>query len=62
MPDLTETTGNPQECEARAVSQLNVDQSQPNTMIQIRLSDGSRLSARLNLSHTVQDIRDYVTT
>lgn len=62
MPDITDTTGNPQECEARAVGQLAVDQSQPHTMIQIRLADGSRLSGHFNLSHTVGDIRNYVAT
>jgi UBX domain-containing protein 1 len=48
------------DCEARAVAHLNVDQSQPTTMIQIRLADGSRLSSRFNVTHTVQDIRTYI--
>lgn len=56
------STGNPAESEARAVSQLSVDQNQPTTMIQIRLADGSRLSAQFNVSHTVDDIRTYVST
>ena len=34
----------------------------PTTTIQIRLDDGSRLVASLNHSHTVGDLRRYVTT
>lgn len=55
-------SGNPAENEARASSQLNVQDSQPTTMVSIRLADGGRLSARFNLSHTVQDIRQFITT
>lgn len=33
------------------------DETQPTTSIQIRLSDGSRVVARFNYSHTVRDIR-----
>lgn len=44
----------------RASQKLNVDSSQPTTSIQIRLADGSRLSGRFNLSHTVNDIRTFV--
>ena len=33
------------------------DESLPTTSIQIRLSDGSRMVARFNYSHTVRDIR-----
>lgn len=43
-----------------ANEQLNVNASQPTTMIQVRLADGSRLSARFNHSHTVSDIRSYI--
>lgn len=48
--------------EAKAAAELNVSQSDPTTMIQVRLADGSRLSARFNLAHTVQDIRQYILT
>ncbi|KAI8992603.1 hypothetical protein BDB01DRAFT_778999 [Pilobolus umbonatus] len=37
-----------------------VDQSQPITSIQIRLGNGSRLIAKLNHTHTVGDIRQYI--
>lgn len=55
-------SGNPAENEAKASSDLNTNQTQPTTMISIRLNDGSRLAARFNLTHTVQDIRQFVTT
>ncbi|KAF9210249.1 hypothetical protein CPC16_005926 [Podila verticillata] len=39
---------------------LQVDESQPVTSIQIRLADGSRMVARFNHTHTVNDIRGYI--
>lgn len=50
------------ENEAKASSELNINESEPTTMISIRLNDGSRISARFNLTHTIQDIRQYVMT
>lgn len=40
---------------------INLDASKPATSVQIRLGDGSRLVARVNLDHTVGDIRAFVT-
>lgn len=40
--------------------QLAVDPSKPTTSIQIRLHDGTRLVARFNQDHTVQDLRRFV--
>jgi UBX domain-containing protein 1 len=37
-----------------------VDLAQPTTSIQIRLGDGTRLVARVNLTHTVRDIRGFI--
>ncbi|CAI8016887.1 NSFL1 cofactor p47 [Geodia barretti] len=37
-----------------------LDPAQPTTSIQIRLSDGSRLVAKFNPSHTVNDIRQFI--
>eukprot|EP00878_Enallax_costatus_P001620 GHUV01001771.1.p1 GENE.GHUV01001771.1~~GHUV01001771.1.p1 ORF type:complete len:283 (+),score=97.43 GHUV01001771.1:128-976(+) len=37
-----------------------VDESQPTTSIQLRLSDGSRMVARMNTTHTVADIRRFI--
>ncbi|XP_070497684.1 NSFL1 cofactor p47-like [Chironomus tepperi] len=50
------------ENEAKASSNLKVNQEQPTTMLSIRLTDGSRLSGRFNLTHTIQDIRQYIVT
>lgn len=55
-------SGNNEENEKIATSELATDASQPVTTLQIRLADGSRLSARFNQSHTVENIRRYVTT
>ena len=55
-------SSNPVENEAKATSDLNVVQDQPTTMISIRLANGARLSARFNLTHTVQDIRRFIGT
>lgn len=48
--------------EARARSELNVDSAQPVTTIQIRLADGSSVRAQFNLTHTVGDVRRYIST
>jgi len=37
-----------------------VDESKPTTSIQLRLGDGTRLVARVNLTHTVADLRSFV--
>lgn len=48
----------------RGVTSINtkfeVDQTAPTTSIQIRLADGTRMVARMNLTHTVQDIRNFI--
>ncbi|RDD44992.1 NSFL1 cofactor p47 [Trichoplax sp. H2] len=38
----------------------NVDESQPTTSITIRLSDGTRLVTRMNVSSTVGDLRQFI--
>ncbi|KAL0094693.1 hypothetical protein F4703DRAFT_1820128 [Phycomyces blakesleeanus] len=43
-----------------SVEAPRVDASQPTTSIQIRLADGTRLVAKLNHTHTVGDIRQYI--
>ncbi|XP_052895299.1 NSFL1 cofactor p47 [Anopheles moucheti] len=52
--------GNNEENEKRASDELALDSSQPTTMLQIRLADGSRLSARFNQTHTVEHVRRYI--
>lgn len=44
----------------RAPPSYQVDASQPTTSIQIRLADGSRQVAKFNHSHTVGDLRQFV--
>lgn len=62
VPAPSVASGNPVENEAKASSDLNVQQNLPTTMVSVRLADGGRLSGRFNLSHTVQDIRQFITT
>lgn len=59
-PAATPTAGTHAETEALANAGVNVQQDQPTTMISIRLADGQRLSTRFNLTHTVQDIRQFI--
>jgi len=40
---------------------FEVNSSQPTTSIQVRLADGSRMVSRMNLTHTVGDIRSFIT-
>jgi len=40
---------------------FTLDPDQPQTSIQVRLADGTKLVARCNLTHTVGDIRNFVT-
>jgi len=42
------------------VTKFEVDQTQPTTSIQIRLADGTRMVCRMNLTHTVGDIRNFI--
>lgn len=46
--------------EKSAAAELALDESQPVTTLQIRLADGSRLTARFNQTHTVENVRQYV--
>ncbi|KIJ27410.1 hypothetical protein M422DRAFT_784894 [Sphaerobolus stellatus SS14] len=39
---------------------FEVDQSLPTTSVTVRLADGTRLVARMNLRHTVRDIRNFI--
>merc|ERR1712136_560113 len=42
--------------ESNAQTELNVQESEPTTNVQIRLSDGSRLIGRFNHTHTIGHI------
>ncbi|KAK3844103.1 MAG: hypothetical protein J3R72DRAFT_438919 [Linnemannia gamsii] len=39
---------------------LQIDEAQPVTSIQIRLADGTRMVARFNHTHTINDIRGFI--
>ncbi|XP_062229327.1 plant UBX domain-containing protein 4-like [Phragmites australis] len=39
---------------------ITVDDSLPSTSLQIRFADGSRLVARFNTSHTIDDVRTFI--
>jgi len=41
-------------------SRFEVDQTKPATSVQIRLADGTRMVCRMNLTHTVRDIRNFI--
>ncbi|WRT68866.1 uncharacterized protein IL334_005847 [Kwoniella shivajii] len=41
-------------------AQFAVDDSKPTTNIQLRLGDGTRMVAKVNLTHTVGDLRGFV--
>ena len=41
-------------------TRFEVDQSLPTTSVQIRLADGTRMVCRMNLTHTVLDIRNFI--
>ncbi|KAJ7628161.1 SEP-domain-containing protein [Mycena polygramma] len=39
---------------------FEVDSTQPTTSVQVRLADGTRIVCRMNLTHTVQDLRNFI--
>ncbi|EGN97269.1 hypothetical protein SERLA73DRAFT_183932 [Serpula lacrymans var. lacrymans S7.3] len=41
-------------------TRFEVDQTQPTTSVQIRLADGTRMVCRMNLTHTVGNLRDFI--
>ncbi|XP_076637853.1 NSFL1 cofactor p47 [Colletes latitarsis] len=56
--DLADQTAN----ESQAKKQLNLDESKPITTLQIRLADGTSIKAQFNLTHTINDLRQYIIT
>ncbi|PFH49148.1 hypothetical protein AMATHDRAFT_5121 [Amanita thiersii Skay4041] len=44
----------------RITTMFEVDQTKPTTSIQLRLADGTRMVCRMNLIHTIQDIRNFI--
>ncbi|KAH9952584.1 hypothetical protein BC827DRAFT_1372186 [Russula dissimulans] len=41
-------------------TRFSVDQTKPTTSVQVRLADGTRMVARMNLTHTVGDLRSFI--
>lgn len=56
----TETSDSSPISAAAPTPSVPLDPDQPTTSIQIRLADGTRLVAKFNHSHTVNDIRQYI--
>lgn len=61
-PSLIGSPTGSQQSSANSASQykFQLDQNQPITTLQIRLGDGSRLTQKFNLTHTVGDIRGFI--
>ncbi|KAH8556517.1 hypothetical protein BGW37DRAFT_16488 [Umbelopsis sp. PMI_123] len=59
MSRSSSSTSQPQPPAPRA-TQLNVDTTQPVTSLQIRLSDGTKLVAKFNHTHTIADVRNFI--
>ncbi|KAJ7076643.1 SEP-domain-containing protein [Mycena belliarum] len=45
---------------ANITTRFEVDQSLPTTSVQVRLADGTRMVCRMNLTHTVLDLRNFI--
>ncbi|KAH9979230.1 hypothetical protein BGW80DRAFT_1275718 [Lactifluus volemus] len=41
-------------------TRYSVDQTKPTTSVQVRLADGTRMVARMNTTHTVRDLRNFI--
>ncbi|KAG5645308.1 hypothetical protein DXG03_006497 [Asterophora parasitica] len=41
-------------------ARFEVDQTKPTTSVQIRLADGTRIVCRMNLTHTVRDLLNFI--
>jgi len=52
----------PAQAEKAAQDKAGLDGAQPVANIQVRLADGSRLIVKLNHTHTVADLREYINT
>ncbi|KAF8887040.1 hypothetical protein CPB84DRAFT_1787195 [Gymnopilus junonius] len=59
-PTSSSTTAAPAADRAAISTKFEVDQNQPTTSIQIRLADGTRMVCRMNLTHTVGDVRNFI--
>jgi len=60
VPGVDITSPPPQKKNKQPESKVEVDESQPTTTLQIRLSNGSREMATFNHTHTVGDVMAYI--
>ncbi|XP_063779828.1 UBX domain-containing protein 2B isoform X2 [Pseudophryne corroboree] len=60
-PEIISTPSSPEEEHKPFLNtEVELDEDVPTTKIQIRLSDGSRLIQRFNLSHRILDVRQFI--
>ncbi|XP_075682330.1 UBX domain-containing protein 2B isoform X3 [Rhinoderma darwinii] len=60
-PEIVSTPSSPEEEHKPFLNaEVRLDEQVPTTKIQIRLTDGSRLVQRFNLSHRIADIRHFI--
>lgn len=48
--------------EETAKKNMSLDSSKPTTQIQVRLSDGSRIIVKANLTHKISQLKEYLNT
>lgn len=61
-PPKASASADPAAAEKAAAEAAKINADQPTTNVQVRLADGSRIVVKLNHSHTVGDLRVYITT
>lgn len=61
-PPAASPTADPAAAEKAAAEGAKINTDEPTTNVQVRLADGSRIVVKLNHSHTVADLRVYITT
>ncbi|KII90362.1 hypothetical protein PLICRDRAFT_52103 [Plicaturopsis crispa FD-325 SS-3] len=61
FPSSGVTTAGAASVEPQSINtRFEVDQTKPTTSVQVRLADGTRIIARMNLTHTVLDLRNFI--
>jgi len=60
FPDSAPAPATPNRSSEATRTHFEVDFNEPTTSVQVRLADGTRLVARMNLTHTIGDIRNFI--
>ncbi|KAG6885699.1 hypothetical protein C0992_004961 [Termitomyces sp. T32_za158] len=60
FPTSSQRTSTAVEERQSVTTRFEVDQSMPATSVQIRLADGTRIVCRMNLTHKVSDLRNFI--